>query len=389
MMLTFGVPVFHAISFLLMALLFGVVKLRQPYLRHAYALPDAGTHIEPINIEDPIVDFYIRLYAQNGATYNLRNYIKYVLNSITIIDGSDVLFSLDAEEILALDFYHYKESIEMGMDERPDVWQYTDFDIPLGLGRVDPTVAFDPTQFGNPQIVLDWNLANINPVGATGFLADSLHVDIMADVIDKAPTRPSGYLMTKELYEWDTDPAGEERVDLPVDYPYRTLFLRAHIHCCTPWAVITHTRHDCDEQKYIPFAIFNDDWMVWDKKWYGFWHQGYWFFCSAASTTWRDLNLRANLALAGGLVASNVATCEVSPSACQEATIATPAGANMAVHVKADGSLPCSTFAWPYGDPDQKEEWLDITEHKKSRLTCTQAVAHAVGQVFLTQYRTY
>ena len=51
------------------------VKMRQPYLRHAFALPDAGTHSEPINIKDAIMDFYIRFYAQNSTTSNVLNTI--------------------------------------------------------------------------------------------------------------------------------------------------------------------------------------------------------------------------------------------------------------------------------------------------------------------------
>jgi hypothetical protein len=373
-----------------------VIKMRQPYLRHALALPDAGTHIEAIDIQDPIVDFYIRMYAQNGAQHNIRNYMKHVLDRVDVVDGSDVLFSLEAEEILALDFYHYKTPMHLGIDERPLAWQYTDFDIPLGLGRVDPVVAFDPTQFANPQIVLAWNLANLRAVGVQGFVHDSLHCDIMADVIDKAPTRPTGYLMTKELYRYITPVAGETRIDLPVDYAYRTMFLRAHMHCCKPdycpettLGIIEKARHDCDEQKYQPFEIQGDDWMMWDKKWYGFWHQGYWFFTSAASTTWRDLNLRGNLAVAGGSIVSEAVTTAVYPSVCQECIVVTGAGAERAIHVKGDGTLPCSTFAWPYGDQDEPEEWLDIKEHAKSRLTVTHRAAGAIAQVFLTQYRTY
>jgi len=372
------------------------IKLRQPYLRHGLALPNAGTHIEPINIEDPIVDFYIRMYAQNGATHNLRNPIKCVLDQIDIVDGSDVLFSLNSYEILAMSFYHYKESLEMGHDERPDMWQYTDFNIPLGIERVDPVVAFDPTRFSNPQLVLHWNLANVNPIGATGYVDDSLRVDIMADVIDKAPVRPSGYLMTKEVLQWISEDGAQKRIDLPTDYAYRTMFLRANMHCSTPYydaelttGVIGKVRHDCDEQKYIPFEIYADDWHVWDKKWYGYWHQGYWFFVSGASTTWRDINFRGNLAVAGALDASGTDTTVVKPSACQEVTIITPTGSDAAVHVKADGTLPTGTFAWPYGDADEPEEWFQVMEHKNSRLTVDQEDDDCPVEVFLTQYRTY
>ncbi|GAH84378.1 unnamed protein product, partial [marine sediment metagenome] len=170
------------------------LKLRQPYLRRNLLLADTGVMPFPINIEDPIVDFYIDLYATNNGRYNCRNPMKKVLNKIEIVDGSDVLFSLDSEEILALDFYHYKESLHMGIDERANIVQHCDFNIPLGLGRVDPTVAFDPGRFSNPQLVLDWDLDNVTPWAEGGFVDGTLHATIMADVIDEAPVKPSGYL---------------------------------------------------------------------------------------------------------------------------------------------------------------------------------------------------
>jgi len=146
-------PFAPALVFLLMGLVFAVVRMRQPYLRHAYALPDAGSHIEDINILDPIMDFYIRMYATNGGTSNISNSIIDVLNSIEVIDGSDILWSLDSEEILANQYYHYKESTDMGIDERDDEVQATVFKIPFGLGRMHPDIAFDPTRFANPQLV--------------------------------------------------------------------------------------------------------------------------------------------------------------------------------------------------------------------------------------------
>jgi len=368
-----------------------VIKMRQPYLRRGYALPRAGTLPIPIEIEDPIVDFYIDMYATNNAHYNCRSPIKYVLNSVQIVDGSDVLFALDAEEILALDFYHYKESLHMGIDERADQVQHCDFDIPLGLGRVDPVVAFDPTRFSNPMLILDWDLDNVTPFSFGGWAdPQDLAVTIMADVIDEAPARPEGYLMTKQVVEYSTGVAGgNEYISLPTDYPYRTMFLRANAHCSLPEAIITKARHDCDEQKYQPFEIYTDDWAKWDKKWYGFWHQGYWFTLSGGSTTTRDLNLRGNLAVAGGADASHTDTSVYKPSTCMELDIISPAGAEANHHVKADGTLPMGTFAWPYGDPDQPEEWLDITTHRKSRLTLESGVADTLVQVFLTQYRKY
>jgi len=365
-----------------------VVRLRQPYLRHALALPNAGSHIEDINIKDPIMDFYIRMYATNGATSNVENSIIDVLNSIEIIDGSDVLWALDSEEILANQYYHYKESTDMGIDERPGVEQATVFKIPLGIGRFHPEVAFDPTRFANPQLVLDWDLANIRAVGADAFVDASLHVDIMADVIDEAPARPTGYLMTKQITEYVATASADARVELPVDYAYRTLYVRSYLDNHCPCSSLEKVEHSVNEQKYRPFDIYTDDWEEWLKEWYGYWHQGYWYFLAITATEQRNPYLRANLAVsleamtaATDIQLDSLANCQINMT-----------GANAAaehIHASVSGALPFGTWAWPYGDPESPEEWLQFAYTDKSRLVLTSFALTPRVQVFLTQHRMY
>lgn len=365
-----------------------VVRLRQPYLRHALALPDAGTHIEDINLKDPIMDFYIRMYATNGATSNVENSIIDVLDSIQLIDGSDILWGLDSEEILANQFYHYKESTDMGIDERPDVVQATVYKIPLGIGRMHPNVAFDPTRFSNPQLVLAWDLANIRAAGADGFVTTSLAVDIMADVIDEAPVRPSGYLMTKEITEYVATASAEARVELPVDYAYRTLYVRSYLAAKCPVASINKVEHSINEEKYRPFDIFADDWLEWLKEWYGMWHMSAWYFLAITGTETRNPYLRGNLGVsleamtaATDIILTSLANCEINMT-----------GANAAadhIHASVDGALPFGTWAWPYGDPETPEEWLQFEYTDKSRLKILSEAHTPRVWVFLTQHRMY
>jgi len=385
--LSFGVPLVNLLSFLVLAFVFGIVKMRQPYLRHALALPNAGSHIEDINIKDPIMDFYVRMYATNGGTSNIQNSIIDVLNSIELIDGSDVLWALDSEEILANQMYHYETSMDLGIDERADQVQATVFKIPLGIGRMHPEVAFDPTRFANPQMVLDWDLANIRAVGADAFLTNTLHVDIMADVIDEAPARPTGYLMTKQIHEYVATALAEHRVELPVDYAYRTLYVRAyHANCC-PIAQLEKVEHSINEQKYRPFDIFCDDWMEWLKEWYWAWHQGYWYWMVQGAQT-RNPYLRGNLSAsleatvaASDPLLTSLANCELN--------ITSALVAATAFHAKCDGTLPFGTWAWPYGDPEEPGEWLQFAYTDKSRLNITSLAATPRVQVFLTQHRMY
>jgi len=387
MILSFGIPFANLLSFLVMAFVFGLVRMRQPYLRRDYSLPDAGTHIEDINIKDPIMDFYIAFEATNGATSNVENSMIDVVDSIEVIDGSDVLWALDSEEILANQFYHYKESQQLGIDESPDVVQRTVFKIPFGIGRMHPDVAFDPTRFANPQLVLEWDLANVRAAGADGFVTGSLDVTIMADVIEQAPKRPDGYLMTKQITEYETA-VGEERVELPNDYAYRTLYLRLFEDAKDPETYIEKAEHSINEQKYRPFDIYTDDWTEWLKEWYGYWSMSAWYFLAITATEDRNPYLRANMGVS--LEAPTAAT-DIQLDSLANALI-NMTGANAAaelIHASVHGSLPFGTWAWPYGDPENPEEWLEFEYTDKSRLIVTGAIADGRAQVFLTQHRKY
>jgi len=385
--------IFGAIVFLIqlaICLKYGlgmVVRMRQPYLRRDYSLPDAGTHLEDINIKDPIMDFFIAFEATNGATSNVENSMIDVVDSIEVVDGSDVLWALDSEEILANQFYHYKESQQLGIDESPDVVQRTVFKIPFGIGRMHPDVAFDPTRFANPQLTLEWDLANVRAAGADGFVTGSLDVTIMADVIEQAPKRPDGYLMTKEITEYETA-VGEERVELPTDYAYRTMYVRLFEDAKDPETYLTKAEHSINEQKYRPFDIYMDDWTEWLKEWYGYFHMSAWYFLAITATEDRNPYLRANMGVS--LEAPTAAT-DIQLDSLANALI-NMTGANAAaelIHAKVHGSLPFGTWAWPYGDPENPEEWLNLSYEDKSRLIVTAAIAAGRAQVFLTQHRMY
>lgn len=364
------------------------IRMRQPYLRHAYFPGIAGTHIEDINIKDPIMDFFIRFGALNGATSNIGNSMIDVLKKISIVDGSDILWALDAEEILANQLYHYKESTDFGIDERPSKRQETTFKIPLGIGRMHPEVAFDPTRFANPQLILEWDLEEIRALGADGFaVAHEFEVDIMADVIDEAPAKPTGYLMTKEITSY-TSEVGEHRVELPVDHAYRTLYVRGFLAAKCPDVLMEWAKHSINEDKYRPFDIYFDDWVEWLKEWYGLWHQGMWYFLPDTTPVTKNPYLRGNLAASLEAMTADTDILLTSLDNCE----LNMTGANLAaehIHAKVHGAVPFETFAWPYGDPETPEEWLQFTSTDKSRLHVDCDVADGDISVFLTQHRMY
>lgn len=357
-------------------------------------------HPTDINVVDPIMDIFIKFAAQNGGTHNRRNYIFDVVDLIQIVDGSDVLFSLKPKECLAMNAYHYKESLHWGINELADAWQECVFKIPFGLGRYDPTIAFDATRFANPQIRITWNLAAVRAMGDEGFLDQKPVLDIIASIAERYPARPVGFLMHKHIHEYVTPTAAGLRVEMPVDYPHRTVFLRVDedpLETATyphwdPWQVITDARYNVDERKYVPFDWCTDDWMYWLKEFYGMWHQGEDFNWSGGIGLHRHVYLPANQALAA--IPKETGT---DPEYWSQLTgnyvhlkRATPKAEELK-HVKIDGTMPFSTWAYPFGDPEDMEEWLQVSDIGNIRFELTHATGAKdhISQVFLTQYRKY
>ncbi|MCK4438857.1 hypothetical protein KAV47_07260 [Candidatus Bathyarchaeota archaeon] len=217
---------------------------------------------------------------------------------------------------------------------------------------------------------------------------DSLRVDIMADVIDVAPERPKGYLMTKEIQEYVSVASTEPRVDLPVDYAYRTLYVRSFLADKCPAESIEKVEHTINEDKYRPFDIYTDDWLEWLKEWYGMWHMSAWYWNAINATEDRNPYLRGNIGASIEHDAGFTLLSLISLANC----LLNWTGANAAagaLHAKVHGALPFGTWAWPYGDPETPEEWLKFDYTDKSRLKVTSFAHTPRVQVFLTQHRMY
>lgn len=367
----------------------GKLRLRETYIRDNEHLPNSGSRSYPINIVDPIPDLYFKFTARNSTIDNVRNYLFDVVNEIEVIDGSDVLFSLNPREILAMNAYHYKESLHWGITEMANAYQKCVFKIPFGLGRYDPSLGFDPSKFKNPQIRFSWDLENERAVGTHAFVDDSLYVDIIATVAERYPARPAGFLMHKHIHEWETAATGVHRVEMPVDYPHRTVFMGVKENTSCPWSILSKAKYNVDQEKYVPFNWWTDDWSFWLKEFYGMWHQGMDFWLSGATGLYRHLFLEDNKAFATLPKNKGADIWWSQGTGCKIYWSSDTAFAYQGIHVKHDGTLPFSTWAYPFGDPGDLEEWLQVRDIGKIYFEITQAVADQTARVALTQYRNY
>jgi len=242
------------------------MKMRQVYLARDETIQDSQTKIININLTEPISAIHVIYEATNGATSNQGNPLHKDVDAIELVDGSDVLESLSGPQWAALDFYalgHYPphEIIESGGSVQKE-----HFIIPFGRFIGDPLLYLDPTRFSNPQLKLTHSLT----ISATaGFATGTGKITVIADVFAEKPPASAGFLMAKDIYDWTTAASGDETIDLPVDYPYRLLLIRAYESGVSISSSITKVKMSVDEDRFIPFDLYTDDLIYLNEQLFG------------------------------------------------------------------------------------------------------------------------
>jgi len=205
------------------------------------------TEIIDIDVLDPISQILLTLETDNvdsglGSTgHPVRGVSK-----IELIDGSDVLWSLNGAEAAALNFYErLKEAYSLllymtGIN--------SEVVIPINFGRrlFDPEYAFDPPKFKNPQLKITM------AVGAGGCKSTSLYLTVLAHIFDEKAVAPKGFLSAKEVKDYTLADSAHEYTDLPTDRPYRFLFIRPQRYGTGPEDQIDTVKISEEVDKRIP-----------------------------------------------------------------------------------------------------------------------------------------
>lgn len=235
------------------------MKTRDVYLEQGKVLTDAGTHTIDISPVDPITELLVNLWADNGGTKNLGSPIPRIITKIEVVDGADVLFSMDGRLACAL-FYNLTGVMpELSIAEAPGYTQSAN--IPLRFGRWlwDPIFALDAKRFKNLQLKITWNLTAVNGVGGDGFISGSAHLTVIAKVMEGLATPPAAFLMHKDQYSWTTGASGDERIALPTDYPYTMLMIRVYDDGVNMSANFTNIKLNVDFDRFIAIDMEEGD----------------------------------------------------------------------------------------------------------------------------------
>jgi len=212
-----------------------------------------ATKVIDINIQDPISSIVLGFeFAKSGYVQTLHPVAS--VTKIEIVDGSDVLYSLDGYEAEALDWYNNGGQLRSNWNMQCTASTVSRY-IGIHFGRYlwDPDYAFDPTKFTNPQLRVTLDLG----VGCAS--ETYIYMTAWANLFDQKSVTPKGFFMSKELKQWTMADSTHEYTDLPTDYPYEGIYVRAYLADTAPNSCVENIKISEDQDKRIPFDLGGQD----------------------------------------------------------------------------------------------------------------------------------
>ena len=173
------------------------------------------------------------------------------IETLWIVAGSDVLFSLSGKQLRAMAIY--------GSDKLPadahlylsGVQAITNYHIYFGRYLWDRKYALDPKKFKNLQLKITHNKA------LGGLTPSAMTIAIWARTFDELKITPAGFMMSKELRSYVGENGTWEQTDLPTDYPYRQILIQAEEEDSNPNSVVGTIRLIEDNGKRNPIEETN------------------------------------------------------------------------------------------------------------------------------------
>jgi hypothetical protein len=344
----------------------------------------SGTKSIDINLDQPMSRITIEWQVLKGLAY-MTDAPHIDISKIELVDGSDVLFSMNGGQAQALNIYDRKcGTMNYGAYINANV-QLSYYGIDFGRFLFDPLLALDPTKFRNLQLKVTYSEILSDTSGSAGSL------EVRADVFDEKIISPSGFLMSKAIHEYTTGAhQSYEYIDLPTDHPYRKLLVQGYAKAYEPHFVVEEARLNEDAEKRIPFD--------WDLERYYIERKGIdtpvfevcvvqpqgagVAYYMTATDYWASL-------ITQGQTAGDQAGLGAEGKGGH--FIVTSGGSSQAQCIHT-GWLPNHCFQFPFGDQMDPEDWYDVTRisHLEMRLRAgSLGAGTGKGAIVLQQLRKY
>lgn len=319
----------------------------------------AGTKTMDITLKDVISRLNIQVKATNNGSAPTAHPAK-ILSKIEVVDGSDVLWGLSGQELLALQFYNTRRTPLVINNFLDDVMNIVNYEIYFGRHLYDPVLALDPTKFRNPQLKVthDKALGGSSPDAAT--------LEVTADVFDQEEAKPTGFLMAKENVSYTLQANANEYIDLPVDHTMRKLLVMSLSYGKQPWEQFNELKLSEDNDKKVPLDDKTSDLI---KYFVAQWPMIQESIEGAALTTTRNFYAMSSYEVEMSAMAMGFAAAYLKSDYMYggRVDIRGLVACNFKSVIR--GFCPFGAVCLPFGDQNVVEDWFDVTKIGGLRLT--------------------
>jgi len=350
---------------------------------HARVDYDADTtEIIPLNIKDPISQILIKFEGLH-STYTPTAHPLESVTKIELVDGSDVLHSLNGKETEALDFYHNHGQLR-GNANLAYTGSTPSRMLVINFGRYlwDKEYAFDPMRFKNPQLRITLD------IDAGGNAFSHNYLTCFANIFDGAVLGLKGFMMTKRIKTHAVADTIHYYTDLPTDHPYRALYYRVYAADMEASALMDNLKISEDQDKRIPIdntgleilEMLQQEYPPVRETWK-----------AASATTGRHLYITPCQYVMGQ------STGWSTEAQAQNNFLNTGEGGQMDMiqladglncQVSVEGWIPHGVFEIPFGIKDDPDDWYDVRGIGSLRADMTGGDT-GNATIFIQQVRSY
>ncbi len=369
-------------------------KFRSVYIENQKTLSNSGTQVIELAVVDPISEIHIKFAATNGSTSNKNNPIAKNISKIEIVDGSNVIYSLNGFMAQAMSYYQRAKTPSMVRAGGPDAVQEDHFIIRFGRWLWDKDFALVPSKFRNLQLKITWAL----DIAVTTWATGTGKLTIIAKIMEDMASDPNMFMMAKSHYSWTTAASGEERIALPSDHPYALLLFRAWETDVALDTTITNLKLSLDQDKDIPFDLSAADFLRSMENEFGLIDikQSVFAGTEVNIQTWLgssvNINITSESAPAGAGVTNTYPTVYGVGSGHVNTVLTDSAGTDdvdSILQMICRGQALNHCFAHKFGEIKDPDSYLQAPDYGDIKMILTQGNAGAAGNLALLQAKQY
>jgi hypothetical protein len=344
------------------------------------SIATAATKTIDVDINDVISSIMIRVKGTNNNSTPTGHPSK-ILTKIELVDGSDVLYSLSGVEAQALNFYETGRLPFNICEYENNIQCCATAHINFGRYLWDPQLGLNPNRFNNLQLKITHNKA----LGGSTPDAGTLYV--AANIFDKKPVSPIGFLMSKEQKTYTLTASAHEYTDLNTDFPYRKLLLNSLSTSLTPSTNMSKVKLSEDGDKSL---VWNDQSV---SEWIKIMPQQNYveeMFAGLednAANTYHLASTYENYVVGTGRSANNSVLYANQPSGSAVIVIG---DASESSSFFAKGYCPHGAVEFPFGDQMNINDWYNVSGLRNLKLDITAgSSASGTVQIVSQQFRRY